>query len=66
MSIVAIERLERTAGDEQLGQVRIRRTEVSVHRVVIEHRSPYGSPEEIASTLGIELADVYAALAYYL
>jgi len=48
MSIVAIERLERTAGDEQLGQVRIRRTEVSVHRIVIEHRSPYGSPEESA------------------
>ncbi len=65
MSIVAIERLERTTGDEQLGQVRVRRTEVSVYCIVIEHRSPYGSPEEIATTLGIKLPDVYAALAYY-
>lgn len=64
MSIIAIERLERSLGD-QLGQARVRGSMVTVHAIVLEHRDDHLSAEEIASIFEIDLADVYAALAYY-
>lgn len=64
MSIIAIERLERSP-DDQLGQARVRGSTVTVHAIVLEHRDGHLSAEEIASILDIDIADVYAALAYY-
>jgi uncharacterized protein (DUF433 family) len=64
MSIIAIERLEWSPGD-QLGQARVRGSIVTVHDIVLEHRDDHLSAEEIASMFDIDISDVYAALAYY-
>ena len=48
------------------GKPRITGHRITVQAVVIRHERMGVSSDEIASDLGVSLADVYAALAYYL
>ena len=47
------------------GRPRIAGHRITVQNVVIWHERMGQSADEIASTYGVSLADVYAALAYY-
>lgn len=64
MTLLAIEKLEKATG-EPYGAAHIRGTDITVYQIVLQHHVDQMTPDEIASVFELDVADIYAALAYY-